>query len=93
MKVFVIGANGILAGWSANNYENGEEVVAGIHKPEQASFFEDHNIKTAHESTWKARRTEVTWDLWRGHLVLGLAVDWWWYDATGWSGWAVKSMQ
>ncbi|GAX08248.1 oxidoreductase [Secundilactobacillus silagincola] len=49
MKVFVIGANGNVGRLISQQLsEKGEEVVAGIRKPEQAAFFEDHQIKTAH---------------------------------------------
>lgn len=49
MKVFVIGANGNIGRLISQQLnEKGEEVVAGIRKPEQAAFFEDHDIKTAH---------------------------------------------
>ncbi|GAX01541.1 SDR family oxidoreductase [Secundilactobacillus silagei] len=49
MKVFVIGANGNIGRLISQQLsENGDEVVAGIRKPEQAAFFEDHQIKTAH---------------------------------------------
>ncbi|GAX04613.1 oxidoreductase [Secundilactobacillus pentosiphilus] len=49
MKVFVIGANGHVGRLTSQLLsERGNEVVAGIRKPEQAAFFEDHDIKTAH---------------------------------------------
>ncbi|MFC6253890.1 SDR family oxidoreductase [Secundilactobacillus hailunensis] len=49
MKVFVIGANGNIGRLISQQLsENGDDVVAGIRKPEQAAFFEDHQIKTAH---------------------------------------------
>lgn len=49
MKVFVIGANGNVGRLIATKLaDRGDEVVAGIRKPEQAAFFEDRDIKTAH---------------------------------------------
>lgn len=49
MKVFVIGANGNIGRLISRQLsEKGADVVAGIRKPEQAAFFEDHHIKTAH---------------------------------------------
>ncbi|WP_369403920.1 NAD(P)H-binding protein [Secundilactobacillus silagei] len=40
MKVFVIGANGNIGRLISQQLsENGDEVVAGIRKPEQAAFF------------------------------------------------------
>lgn len=49
MKIFVIGANGNIGRLISQQLaDQGEEVVAGIRKPEQASFFEDQHIKTAH---------------------------------------------
>lgn len=49
MKVFVIGANGNIGRLISQQLsDNGDEVVAGIRKLEQAAFFEDRHIKTAH---------------------------------------------
>ncbi|MTV82874.1 SDR family oxidoreductase [Secundilactobacillus folii] len=49
MKVFVIGANGNVGRLVSQQLaDNGDQVVAGIRKPEQAEFFEDQHIKTAH---------------------------------------------
>lgn len=49
MKVFVIGANGNVGRLISQQLaDNGDQVVAGIRKPEQAEFFEDQHIKTAH---------------------------------------------
>ncbi|WP_054698894.1 SDR family oxidoreductase [Secundilactobacillus odoratitofui] len=49
MKVFVIGANGHIGRLISEQLASaGVSVVAGIRKPEQAAFFEDRQIKTAH---------------------------------------------